>query len=140
MDVDRAMALLDTVLTAWAEARDMLPKQPARGGRTMNTAIEMASPAGIVDVPPSTYAAEELARVVRFAYSETTDYGDVIKLLAVRRHPGGWLSWYDQLRRAEMHDYDRQYRFACAVWRNRREVIVVNVDNGRVLYAPEWMR
>lgn len=103
----------------------------------MNTAIEMASPAGIVDVPPSTYAAEELARVVRFAYA-VNDFGGLTKLMAVRRHPGGLLNWYDQLmRNAGREDV---YRFACAVWMHRAEVIVVNLDTGRVLYAPEWMR
>lgn len=97
----------------------------------MNTAIES------VDVPASTFAAEELQRAVEAAY-RFRDYGGLVKLQAVRRYWGGRLEWYDQLlRNASREDV---YRFACAVWRYRGEVIVVNVDNGRVLYAPEWMR
>jgi len=111
----------------------------------MNTAIEMASPAGIVDVPPSTYAAEELARVVRFAVRELCDFGNVVRLMAIKRNPGGMLSWYDQLKRGDETNRAELERFASAVLMHRNEVVVVNFpyadrDDVRVLYAPEWMR
>ena len=89
-----------------------------------------------VDIPASTYAADELRRAAWFAI-RNADYGRVVRLVAVRRHPGGHLTRLDQLcagaSTADMRE------FATNVWRHREETIVVSMTGG-VLYAPEWMR